>query len=181
MPKLENRNLSAFKSKKMITEALISLMEEKDYTEITVAEIAERADRVRRTFYSHFKNKEEVLVTYINKIIEEHIQSYLQLEDHSELTIAEIYFKLWAKHLDFVLLLKNNNLLILLKGFEKYIEELDKSFSAFDCFGLSKRSAEYAPKFYAGALWSTLDKWIEKGMEESPAELGEVFSELIGW
>ncbi|TDO92024.1 hypothetical protein DFR79_10850 [Halanaerobium saccharolyticum] len=103
------------------------------------------------------------------------------MNDYSEITIAEVYFKLWAKHLDFVLLLKKNDLLILLKGFEKYIEELDKAFSAFSCLGLSKHSAEYAPKFYAGALWSTLDKWIEKGMEESPTELGELFGELIGW
>lgn len=171
----------AFKSKKRITKALISLMEEKDYAEITVAEIAKRADRVRRTFYSHFGSKEEVLAVYIDQIIKEHIQSYLKLDDYSQLTIAEIYFKLWAKHLDFVLLLKNNNLLILLKGFEKYIAELDKAFAAFNCLGLSQQAAEYAPKFYAGALWSTLDKWIEKGMEESPAELGEHFSELISW
>ncbi|KXS47155.1 MULTISPECIES: TetR/AcrR family transcriptional regulator [Halanaerobium] len=181
MKNIKRESSGAFKSKKMITQALISLMEEKDYSKITVAEITKRADLVRRTFYSHFKNKEEVLVCYINQIIEEHIQSYLQLDDHSELTIAEIYFKLWAKHLDFVLLLKNNDLLILLKGFEKYIEELDKAFSAFKCLGLSESAAEYAPKFYAGALWSTLDKWIEKGMEESPAELGKLFSELIGW
>lgn len=172
---------AAFKSKQKLTEALIFLMERKDYTEITVAEIADKADRVRRTFYSHFSSKEEVLAVYIDHIIEEHIQSYLELADHSQLTIAEIYFKLWAKHLDFVLLLKNNNLLILLKGFEKYIAELDKAFAAFNCLGLSQQAAEYAPKFYAGALWSTLDKWIEKGMKESPAELGELFSELIGW
>jgi len=37
--------------------------------------------------------------------------------------------------------------------------------------GLSESAAEYGSKFYAGALWSTLDKWIGKGMEESPAEL----------
>lgn len=112
MKNIKRESSGAFKSKKMITQALISLMEEKDYSKITVAEITKRADLVRRTFYSHFKNKEEVLVCYINQIIEEHIQSYLQLDDHSELTIAEIYFKLWAKHLDFVLLLKNNDLLI---------------------------------------------------------------------
>lgn len=181
MTKVKNENSSSFKSKKRITEALISLMEEKDYSEITVAELTERADRVRRTFYSHFSSKEEVLECYINQIIEAHIQIYLQMDDHSELTIAEIYFKLWAKHINFVLLLKNNSLLILLKGFEKYIEELDKAFSAFNCLGLSESAAEYAPKFYAGALWSTLDKWIEKGMKESPAELGEVFIELISW
>ena len=177
----QNNNASALRSQEMITEALLELLEEKSYHQITISDITKKADRVRRTFYAHFKSKEEVLERYINQIIEEYIQYYEQLDDHSEITLAEVYFKLWAEHIDFVLLLKKNNLLVLLKGFEKYIEEMDKNFGAFDCLGLSDNGAKYAPMFYAGALWSTLDKWIETGMDESPTELGELFSELVDW
>jgi len=174
-------NPSAVKSQEMITKALLDLMKEKPYPKITISEIADRANRVRRTFYAHFKSKEEVLECHIDQIIEDYIEYYAQLEDHSELSLAEVYFKLWAEHIDFVLLLKKNDLLILLKGFEKYLEELDNHFEAFKCFGISEDAVEYAPMFYAGALWSTLDKWIENGMQESPGQIGQLFSELIGW
>ena len=44
-----------------VQSALVGLMVERDYTTITVADIAERADVSRSTFYLHFADKEDVL------------------------------------------------------------------------------------------------------------------------
>lgn len=50
----------------MLKESLISLMEEKDFEEITVQDIAERANINRATFYAHFEDI-YALLAYIIK------------------------------------------------------------------------------------------------------------------
>ncbi|MDB5069744.1 MAG: hypothetical protein JWM87_855 [Candidatus Eremiobacteraeota bacterium] len=56
-----------------VQEALIGLMVEKEYETITVADIVERADIVRSTFYMHYADKEDVLrqgVEYVRAWVE---------------------------------------------------------------------------------------------------------------
>lgn len=50
------------KSRKLLHQALISLILEKNYESITVQQILDRADVGRSTFYTHFRDKDELLV-----------------------------------------------------------------------------------------------------------------------
>lgn len=54
------------RTRRMLKEALISLMEEKDFEDITVQHIAERANINRATFYAHFEDI-YALLAYIIK------------------------------------------------------------------------------------------------------------------
>lgn len=49
------------KSKRALAEALVRLMIDKGYDAITVADIAERANVGRSTFYAHYADKEDLL------------------------------------------------------------------------------------------------------------------------
>lgn len=51
-----------------VANALFALMLEKEYDRITVADIAERADIVRSTFYMHYADKEDVLRTGVDAV-----------------------------------------------------------------------------------------------------------------
>lgn len=61
------------KSKRAIKEALISLMAENDFEDITINSIAERADVNRGTIYLHYKDKFDLL----DQCIESEIQKLL--------------------------------------------------------------------------------------------------------
>lgn len=178
---VRKRNLysSAIRSRQMIREALIELMAEKHFYDISISEIMKRADLVRRTFYAHFKTKEDVLITYIDELISESIEEVMKGVQKCSGTLALIYFRLWYDHKEFVNLLKKNNQLPLLKAFEKYISHINKQFNAFSNMGFSKKAEKYASNFYAGAMWNVLDMWLEDGMEETPEELSDLFSELF--
>lgn len=51
------------KTRKQLHEALISLLHEKSYTEIAMKEILDRANVGRSTFYVHFHDKNDLLVS----------------------------------------------------------------------------------------------------------------------
>ena len=57
-PKNDRRIL---RTRKLLGEALIALIQEKDYSEITIQDIADRANVNRVTFYLHFRDKQDLL------------------------------------------------------------------------------------------------------------------------
>ena len=67
-PKVDRRIL---RTRKLLWEALISLIEEKDYSEITIQDIADRANVNRVTFYLHYRDKQDLLVKSVEVIFDE--------------------------------------------------------------------------------------------------------------
>ncbi len=57
---MKKTDLRVLRSKKMILDAFVSLIAEKDYDKITVQEIADLAMVNRATFYAHFKDKSDL-------------------------------------------------------------------------------------------------------------------------
>jgi AcrR family transcriptional regulator len=60
----ESDDLRARRTRDQLAWALIALMHEKAYDEISVQDIAERADVGRSTFYAHFQDKDEMFVRH---------------------------------------------------------------------------------------------------------------------
>lgn len=58
------------KTRRSLHEALIGLVREKDYHDIPVREILDRAKVGRSTFYMHFADKDELLASGIQRIAE---------------------------------------------------------------------------------------------------------------
>jgi len=57
------------KTQRALREALTSLIGEKPYDDIAVKEILDRANVGRSTFYMHFRDKDELLLSGIHDII----------------------------------------------------------------------------------------------------------------
>jgi AcrR family transcriptional regulator len=57
------------KTQNLLREALASLIREKDYDSIVVKEILDRANVGRSTFYMHFQDKDELLVSCIQDML----------------------------------------------------------------------------------------------------------------
>jgi len=63
------------KSRKAIFDACVELVQEKEFQNITINEIVERADLNRGTFYLHFADKYDMMNSFENEMIEkiEHV------------------------------------------------------------------------------------------------------------
>ncbi|MDR0502267.1 MAG: TetR/AcrR family transcriptional regulator [Treponema sp.] len=66
MQKSSSHNRQVQRTKSWIFDALMLLMDEKPYENITVSDIADKAGIARPTFYRNFDDKDEVVLQYLN-------------------------------------------------------------------------------------------------------------------
>lgn len=58
------------RTKRLLTDALIALMQEKRFDKLTVQDIIDRADVGRSTFYAHYQDKEDLLLSSFEHLME---------------------------------------------------------------------------------------------------------------
>lgn len=87
----------AEQSKKSLTDALLKVMEQYDFKEITVTQISQEAKLSRKTFYRLFKNKEEILDQFLINIMNEFSQKIKDEEISDYWHIIRMYFDFWIE------------------------------------------------------------------------------------
>ncbi len=71
------------KTKKGLKLALKSLLSEKNFEKVTVKEICERSDSSRITFYSHYKDKYELIDEIFQDLMEEANRDFEKLQEEN--------------------------------------------------------------------------------------------------
>ena len=61
------------RTRRQLKEALLSLILEKGYDAVTIEDITQRADLGRTTFYLHYKDKEDLLLSSVNEMVDDFI------------------------------------------------------------------------------------------------------------
>ena len=69
MPGKQVKDRRIQKTQALLREALVSLIHEKPYDAVAVTEILERANVGRSTFYTHFRDKDELLTSGIHAMV----------------------------------------------------------------------------------------------------------------
>ena len=92
LQKSTSHNKQVQRTRSWIFDALMLLMDEKPYEEITVSDIAEKAGVARPTFYRNFNDKDEVVLRYINNTFSTEI-------DENQNNIVLVFdYKYMVKH-----------------------------------------------------------------------------------
>ncbi|NTW70521.1 MAG: TetR/AcrR family transcriptional regulator [Chlorobiaceae bacterium] len=74
--KKEDRRIS--RTRRLMHEALMALIVEKGYEEVTVQDILDRADVGRSTFYAHYRDKDELLLSSF-----EHLRTLFEVQQQA--------------------------------------------------------------------------------------------------
>jgi AcrR family transcriptional regulator len=164
---------STYLYKDLISNALITLLYEKKIDQIAITELCGQAQVSRRTFYRHFKDKNDVVDFYITKIME---NLALELKEHSKqnkrsLVIA--FFSFFEPYTKLLAILNSNGLGDLV--FTSYI----KCITVLTFPEASLQGSPYNMAFMLGGLWSLLTFWIMNGCKKVPSELADIVCSVV--
>ena len=148
-----------------ITAAILSLLEEKPLSEISISELCDQAGVGRASFYRNFQEKEDVLRAYIKGLFDEWTG-----ELEKDLPLDRLIFALFSHfeaHRDFYALLSERGLVRLLK---------DVILSVCGFHPEQEAVNAYASAFAAYSLYGWVEVWFLRGMKESAKEMAELFA-----
>lgn len=177
------------RSKKLISEAFLTLLETYDYYEISVTDIVNLADYNRTTFYRHFKDKEDLLnqiVSYYSKKLVNSFKklyanhNYVRLEKLSEKDIT--VFKHINEHIKFYQLW---NQLEKVPGFEEQFLRKIATFYKND-IGLINTPMKDLNKslyttFYAYGIMGLILDWIKGDLRESSEYMATQLCKILNY
>ncbi len=164
-------------------DALVALMQEKPFAAITVQEVLDRAQVGRSTFYQHFRDKEDLFISDADEFFEMMSMRLSRTQDPSDrVALAGELFAHVGEMGSFVQALRASGL------FRDVIELAQGHFAR----GIERRLAELARSremaatqraamahAHAGALFSLLQWWLDRGMRETPAEMDALFHRMV--
>jgi AcrR family transcriptional regulator len=168
------------KSQVAIKNAVTELMSEKSFDEITIQDIADRANVNRGTIYLHYMDKYDLL----DKMIEEHIDNLRELcRSASEMTFQEgnyVWFEYFERHyLFFSTMLASKGAPYFRNRFldlvvEEYQPELDTTEGKNQ--GLSE---DVILQFFASAIVGAVEWWFKNGMPLPARAMAEQTGRLL--
>jgi len=156
----------AEQSREKLVKALLAVMEQYDFREITITQLSQEAGLSRKTFYRLFKSKEELIDFFFGNLYKECLTQMKSRRLRHYWDVVQCYFDFCEERKELLSLLRRNNLLALLfEGSYKY------SFKVFE-YVHSKETADiYSPflpyllAYSVGGMYSMLLKWVENDME----------------
>ena len=173
----QSQNPIAVRSRAMIAQALFALLREKPYDEITVSELAARAQIARKTFYRNFSGKDEVLAGHLRTLCEAFIARFREAPPATYYEFALIVFGFWQPHAPLLRFLHAHGLFAY---FERAFDRLlPVAGSFFPCEALPDPALEhYTVEYVTGGFRQLLCAWLLSGAKEPPARMAAYFDGL---
>ena len=158
-------DLRVTKTKKLLYETLISLMEEKSFEEIKVSDICKKALINRSTFYSHYSDKYELFMELINTL---KISLFNSLNTNVNNVNTREYF---------IELINRNSIItdIILDVVSKDINSRITN----DKISTNNIPTEIVSKFYLGAVISIGIEYLESKNKYSKEDMIKYIDKLI--
>lgn len=173
------------KTREAIFSAFITLLSQKDFTQITVGDIIEQADIGRATFYSHFETKDFLLKELCEDLFCHIFDATCGTPtDHRHMFAGEgtdsVFLHLFQhllkndNHILELLSCKNNDLF--LQYFKGHLLKMAESqLSLFQERKDTRLPDSYWINHISSTFVETVRWWIDNGMKESPETITEYF------
>lgn len=166
-------------SRQMIENALLELLDEKEYSKLTVSEIVKRADVARRTFYRLYDNKDSIIHNYFERLCNDYQNNYPPIERYDIKQVAKDYFSFWYTQREQLLKFHRAGLDdMLYYGINNASTAVIRR-RIGDEYLRYNTELEYFAGYSTGGFINLLIGWIDKGMKETPEKYAEMVSKAI--
>ncbi|MBZ0285795.1 MAG: TetR/AcrR family transcriptional regulator [Anaerolineae bacterium] len=173
------------RTRQLLRDALISLILEKGYDSVTVQEITERANLGRATFYIHYNNKEELLLSNLHEVFDDLKTRYGApsreqfLAPEQALRTIPFVHALENRDLYRVTLFSEQGTAAIMKGIRQYIaDEIQTRMEAVASTGKTQLPPEVVANYLAGAMLALIGWWLEHDTPYSADVMADMYYQL---
>ena len=153
-----------------ITEALLALLKEKDYQDISITELCEKADVTRTSFYRNFKSKEDILFKRVRTVTDAFLEeSAISYEGDSTRDYFVKLFTHMERQKELCQAAAKAGLLHLVK------DEFDRVFQTVH----RKDYDPYKSYFLSGGVYNVFLLWFVNGCKETPRQMADKMNDIF--
>lgn len=175
------------RTRRLLRDALVELIQKQGYDSITIQNIVDRADLSRATFYLHYKDKDELLASSLEEMFDELLSSLSEplfrsqdIATEQEPSVVAFRHVQEYSSLYKALLLGDRGVSYVIHRELQYIARISEKQIAW----LLPRDTqplvpiEILARHIAGALFGLILWWLENDMPRSPEEMGLFFRQM---
>lgn len=183
-----------FNTALLMDEAMLSLLDKKDFGFITVKEICQKAGVNRSTFYLHYTSPRDILEEIQDRLNARMLEIFLSYgikddaKNPSVKTRKELFFlneKYLTPYLEFVR--ENQKPYRAIFLFPELFDGAGKNERLFknvvspicDALGVPKKRARYISDFYIKGIMSVVIRWVNGGCKEENSEIIEILKACV--
>jgi AcrR family transcriptional regulator len=171
------------RTRDLLGDALLKLMREKAFDTITVQDVLDLAGVSRSTFYTHFRDKDDLFLSDADEFFQ-HMANLLSMRNEASQRVAPVreMFVHVAGLGEFY------DALVASGKFQDAMELAHEHFAR----GIEQRLAKLAPApanasasrtalahAFAGAMLSLMSWWLDHGKPVPPAQMDEMFHQMV--
>jgi AcrR family transcriptional regulator len=163
--------------------ALITLIVEKPINDVTVQDVLDRAHVGRSTFYLHYRDKDDLLVSQLEMFLENMstVLSKRKEKSNRVAPVAEMFAHIGNQNRLYRVLSDSGHLKdffelaegCFARGIERRLTESGKLAK------IPERELAARASALAGSLLSLLRWWLDRGEKESPQAMDEMFHRMV--
>jgi AcrR family transcriptional regulator len=164
--------------------ALVELIQEKPINDLTVQEVLDRASVGRSTFYLHFRDKNDLLLSQLENFLEtmSTLLSTRREQSRRVVPVTEMFAHIGSSQNKIYRALADAGRLhdffdlaqgYFARGIEQRLRE-SKPLPHFPRHELAARACALA-----GSLLSLLRWWLDRGSKESPSDMDQLFHRMV--
>jgi AcrR family transcriptional regulator len=172
------------RTRRLLRDALVSLILKKDFASITIREITERAEVAYITFYRHYESLDQLLMEVLDEGLAElmtHIETLAKQSETSDLeTEGRLIFEYIGQKADlFHVLFKSQSVTRVRK---KVVRNIAVIFQK-SCLPLAQSGNPTASAMLSNhiaiSLVALIEWWLDNKMDPAPEQMGRVYKRLI--
>lgn len=186
-----NKNETKYQNTaRLMDEALLRLLEKKEYEFVTVKEICQKAGVNRTTFYLHYEGMDDLLREAIDELSERFYEVFDadRVDPSADGTKSELFLvtpQYLKPYLNFIL---QNKIAFRLFYSKPKLFDVQKTFDGmykdmFEpilCrFGVDKADRKYVFAFYSGAVTAVIRQWVQNNYDKSVDDMVDLITDLM--
>lgn len=168
-------------TKVRLRDAMIQLLQEKAFDQISTTELVKVAKISRSGFYKHYRDKDDMIAKYQKALFNTIDYIFEKNKGYLQKTLLETYELLDRNDIYAALFSKNGN-----KESQQFMQEqlkiiLDRSLLSEDIRQEQQDSLTdiYATTYYVNAVFGLTQTWIQRKRKESPEQIVALLMALI--